>query len=95
MAYDLLEAYECGNSCRKNKILVGGDGIFLIADAIPSGPVNAIDEDILVDGLFPFPEVMLGFRIISDVSDVQHGGQRVLFHLVNDDAGQALRLFLR
>ena len=59
-----------GNSRREDKILVGGYGIFLIADAIPSGPVYAIDEYILVDRLFPFPEVMLGFRLISDVSNV-------------------------
>ena len=59
-----------GNSRREDKILVGGYGIFLIADAIPSGPVYAIDEYRLVDRLFPFPEVMLGFGIISDVSNV-------------------------
>ena len=58
------------NSRRKDKILVGGYRIFLFADAVPSGPVYAIDEYILVDRLFPFPEVMLGFRIISDVSNV-------------------------
>jgi len=44
-----------GNSRREDKILVGGYGIFLIADAIPSGPVYAIDEYILVDRLFSVP----------------------------------------
>ena len=58
------------DSCRKNKILIGGDGIFLISDPVRSGAINTIDEDILIDGLFPFPKMILGFRIISDVSNV-------------------------
>ena len=76
------------DSCRKNKILIGGDGIFLVSDPVRSGAINTIDKDILIDGLFPFPKMMLGFGIISDVSDMQHGGQRVLFQFINDDAGQ-------
>lgn len=60
---------DVGNSRREDKTLVGGYGIFPIVDVIPSNPVYAIDEYMLIDRLFPFPEVMLGPRIISDVSN--------------------------
>lgn len=75
-------------TCRKDEILVGRDVIFLISDPVRTGPVYTIDKDELIDGFFPFPKMILGFRIISDVGDMQHGGQRVFFHLVNDHTGQ-------
>ena len=76
------------DASRKNKILVGGYRVFLFPDPIPTGAVYAIDKYILVDRFFPFPEVMFGFRIITNVSDVQHRGQRIFFHPVDDHTGK-------
>ena len=59
------------DTCRKDEILVGRDVIFLISDPVRTGPVYTIDKDELIDGFFPFPKMILGFRIISDVGDMQ------------------------
>ena len=76
------------NSRRKDKILIGGNGIFLFTYPIPTGPVDTINEYILIDRFFSFPEVMFGLRIISYIRDMEHGGQRIFLQFVNNHSGK-------
>jgi hypothetical protein len=76
-----------GDAGGKNEILVGLYLISVSVDAIPSASVHAIDENILVDGFFPFNVMVLSLRIISYVGNVQHGCQRVLVEQVDNDFG--------
>jgi len=62
------------NSRRKDKILIGGNGIFLFTYPIPTGPVDTINEYILIDRFFSFPEVMFGLRIISVIWSMEVRG---------------------
>ena len=76
------------NSGGEYEILVGGDGVLAFVDAEPSRPVDAVNENILIDGLFPFPKVVKGFGIIADVRNVEHGNQRIFFHHPDNELGQ-------
>ena len=69
---------------RQDEILVGGHLEFLPFRPEPARSFYAIDEDELRDRLLPFPEMMPRFRVISDIGNVQNGGNRVFLHLVDD-----------
>ena len=57
-------------SCRQDEILVGGHLEFLAFRPVPAGSLYTIDKDELRDRLLPFPEMMPGLRIISDIGNV-------------------------
>ena len=75
-------------ACRKDKVLIGADLIFVFSDAVPSGSIYAIDEYVLVNRLVSFAKVMLRFRVVAYVGNVKRSKQRVFFYHADNQLGK-------
>ena len=73
------------HSCRKYKILVFVHLVSISVNTVPTRSIYTINEHKLIDRSCPFPKVMTCLRVITDISNMEGGEQRVFFHKLGNE----------
>ena len=89
----LIRCVSMGYTGGKNKVLVCFYIIVITLNFEPALPVDTIYKHILVYRLFPIAVVMPCFRIVTNICNIDRGGERVSLHEFDYSLRQYNRLF--